>query len=358
MSIIEQIIGAARGLALTISESSMPPEIVVTHPEGSPAEGTIAGRLLLERSEKGVRYGFTNTSPSALKFEPVEAISELRVSHKLHDLKSLADYVACYGDLNSAAFIDSPSCSEASIRVLLNEARPERGTVETRIERHPSWLAWFAGLKVTEAEFCSPSDLTHEEFADLLMDNVEDLDVQEMAMLVSRFRAAIKIEQDASLDSDGASGLRVTFSGGSSADRAPAKLPRHFDALIPPYAGTVDSGEEPRIRAKFRVRVIPSKKADSPMPTFRVTWANGAEYENEAARQLAAQVREALALPTRVYRGVPSVRRFVLPNPEPFESRWMPVSASPDSVLGSTQAPPDRATSAVADESMPPDMPF
>lgn len=309
MTIIETIIGAVRGMALTLTEAKLPHEIAVDYPPGSPAAGAPAGRFLLQRTSEGAQFVWHN-APAAYKPQP--AIADLRVGHDLTDLTSLSRYLTDHNEEAGAeVYVLAQPGRAATLRLVLEAERPERGGALTTVPRHPAWLAWASPFGAWGSPLV---DLTHEQLADLLMDNAEDLAEPALAVLVSRFRAATKIVQDVSLDSEGSSGLRVEFEGRSSADGAPAKLPRAFTARFPAYSGAWAAGEEPRHEARFRLRVIPPKRgAESPMPTFRLSWVNAAEYELAAARALETRVMEVIEPPTRVYLGTPSIEHVVLP---------------------------------------------
>lgn len=314
MTLIQQLIGAARGLALTLVEAKLPHEIPIAYPPGSPGEGAPAGRFLLQRTAEGAQYVWAG-APAAYKAQP--AIAELVVDHKLTDLTSLSRYLTDHEAVaESEVFVSAPPSQPANLRMVLDAEQPELGGASVVVPRHPAWQAWAAPFG--RAASAAPVDLTHEQLADLLMDNAEDLVEPALAALLSRFRSAVKIEQDVSLDSEGSSGLRIEFAGRSSVEGAPAKLPRTFAALFPAHTGAWPAGEEPKLRAEFRLRVLPPKKgAESPMPTFRLTWTNAAAYELAAARLLEARVMEVIEPPTRVYLGVADIQHVLLPNVAP-----------------------------------------
>lgn len=301
LEMLKTAIAAVKDLA----QMQRPTVIAVDYPSTSQFAGAEAGQLV--RVEDGPGQAKYSWVPAPLSPPGVpEMRAELVYRHCFAELFSFARFAAAMSDELALdpvhVFVGAKPFEPAGLQAFCAR-RPEAGTVTGSIARHPSFLRWLAGVGSGNAK-----DLTHEQLADLLVDNQEDLDERELAAVIKQFRAAKTVEYDADLDAAGSIGLRTTWKGNSKAE---VHLPREFGATFPAYSGAWAAGDEPKHSARFRLRLVPPK-GDAVVPTFRVIWVNALDFELEAARVLAAAVQEAVhELP--VYLGAPSIQHFVLP---------------------------------------------
>ena len=301
MTILETI-DALAGHVKQLVGLQRPTTIPVFYGPGSPFEGHGVGHLVRHTNEEGHESYALERYPRGVDPEP--QVAEHSFSHSFDDLDSLTEWV---GEAISAGgerslFVETPIFNRALV-TCLDEHRPELGKVHATIDRHPAWRRWSEGAGRGEH-----IDLTHLELADLLVDNVEDLDDPTIASIVKAFRAAKTVEYDADLDEVGAIGLRTTWKGNSKAD---VSVPREFTASFPAFSGAWDPGAEPKFRAAFRLRLVPPK-GEATAPTFRILWVNAREYELSAARALKARVVE-LAEGVPVYLGRADAKHFAIP---------------------------------------------
>lgn len=306
MTILE-ILAAVRGVFDAAMGARLASEIVVQHPAWSPGKGTEAGRFLLKRDANG---GFTYEWKSVpADIEEVEARAELRTDHSFTSLASLAEYLK--EEAEASVFVHGEPFQALTAEAMLDEERPEIGSVSIGFARHPAWVRW---NKVV-GDGTEHEDLSHVELADLLLDNAEDLEDPMLARVLARFRSSRTIEADADLDTGESMGVKVTWSGGAGSNKtAPVQVPRDFSANFPAFAGAWDPGAEPKHAARFRLRVIPPKgdKVDA-APTFRILWVNALDYEREAATAVHAVVREKTPTSIPCFQGTPKVRKLVMP---------------------------------------------
>lgn len=322
MSLIESLVGAAKGLVTAIAEAKLPHEVLETYPETSQASGARYGRYLLARTEKGFEYRLT--SPAA--FEPEEARAELVLGHAFSHLSSLADFLVGFSGALDGIPVAEAYLSfvggVANVHCLTNPDRPEEGRLGLVFDRHPAWHRWSrVGPGFAEGLH---ADLSHVQIADLLLDNAEDLDEPLIAKHLSSLRAARQVEYDANLSGGGSMGVKTIF----GLDRASeTQIPREFTARFPAFTGAWwPTGDEladvedadaagrtadPAFQARFRLRVMPPK--DGASPIFRLIWINARDYEHQARLALGARCREVLKDVARVYLGTPSVHRYILP---------------------------------------------
>ncbi len=282
-----------------VNLAKQPHEIVVEFPAGSPGEGTEAGRYLLQREALGAaRYDW---KPTERDVKLVAEVVDFTESHKADDLGSLVALL--HGESGAAIFINAKKYDTASIFAPMNRTHPAHGGVSFFVARHPGWHRWAQPLVCGR----SSVDVTHEQLADLLLDNAEDLAQPQVAQVIAAFRAARTVEYDGDFNTTGGIGVKVTFKAGSSQ----VQVPRAFEVKLPSYAGIWPEGEGPVQLARITVRVLPPTKEDA-APRFRLLWVNAAECEHAAAIALEAAVRNA-AGEIPVYLGTFSATRYVLP---------------------------------------------
>lgn len=288
-----------------INEVRQPHEIVVNYPIGSPAEGALAGRFVLDRSEKGSAYRWVD-APRAVELE--EDVAELVEGHTAKALGSLIDLLQARGDEYSAIFVNATPFGAAQIVAPLHLDHPKRGSVRFEARRHPSWMRWHQAVGPTLTR-----DLTHEQLADLMLDNQEDLAQPQIAQVLASFRAAKTVEYDGDYNTSGGIGVRVAW-GGAKGGESVVAVPRSFVAALIPFAGVWDDeSQAPREVARFTLRVLPpARGTEDAAPRFRITWVNAAEYELRAGALLAAKVAQ-IAPNEKIYLGTYEAKRYVLP---------------------------------------------
>lgn len=308
MSLFGDVSGVVKSAIGYVEGARMPHEIVVNYPEGSQARGAEAGRFLLKRASDGAHYVWSETPR---EYERPLVTADVEINHTFLDLGSLLSFLEAEGDPapgddagTKAIFIYGQPFGCRSLSALLDDLNPQEGSLSLAFQRHPAWVRWSNIVGHGQHK-----DLDHLSLADLLLDNAEDLEEPTLAQYLAQFRSAKSIEYSADHDTGAAQGLMVRWSGRAGADKTTeAKVPREFAANISAYVGAWPPGEEPTHRAMFRLRVIPPK-GEAVTPTFRLTWVNALDYENEAASVLASAVRSKTTLP--VYLGEPNVRRYV-----------------------------------------------
>lgn len=281
---MEKLIGIVRGLYEAALAARSPHEILVKYPEGSAAAGTLAGRYLLKRDAAGtLEYGF---APAKRSITPEPAFAELVQEHEFRDLESLHEYLSRRGAEHSV-FVHGEPFRPYEVESL-DVDTPEAGVVTMPVRRHPTWARWARVAGIGEHV-----DLTHEQLADLLIDNAEDLHDPMLARVVAQFRGARKVEYDANLE------------------QSNAQLPREFAASVPAFIGAWDPGSEPRHTAIYRLRVL-APKGESATPMFRILWVNALDYEIAAAAALRERVLEMLT-GHAVYIGKASSKHYISP---------------------------------------------
>lgn len=301
---LTEILQNFRSFALDLRELVTPAEIPSFYPKGHPSEGSLAGRYLLQRQAHGAaKYDFA-ASPMAV--DRTEARAEIEIAHAFDELDSFVRFVSDHP--KAIAFVHAERMEVARLSALLDHDRPEMGMVSMPFRRHPAWVRWNTGA----GDGSKSHDLTHVEFADLLLDNAEDLLERALAQYFAKFRAARTVDYVADHDTGSEMGVRLTWSAAKSTD---AKVPRDIEANIPAFVGAWSPGAEPSHLAKFRLRVIPPREAGEAQPTFRILWVNAHDYELEAAGSVYRAVVGAFAGKIPTYLGTPSARRFVIPAP-------------------------------------------
>ena len=305
---IVDVFRGAMGLVEAAADIRRPNEIVVKFPPGSAAEGTEAGRYLLTRGPNGeLAY---NWKPTGRAVDMMSAVSEQVVNHEFGNLASLKEW--CDGaSLNSPLFVDAKPFGEPVLRVAIDTKLAAAGQVSMKVPRHPIWKRWVGYLG--NAASAASIDLTHEVFADLLVDNAEDLAEPTIASMIATFRGARSVTYEASMDSAQSSSVRVEWKGASGGEfrKTDVTVPRMFVVHLSAFGGIWPEGEEPKYAARFRVRVMASKKADDAAPVFRIAWLNALDVEASALADLQAYVRTETGRVTLL--GTPSAQTFVPP---------------------------------------------
>lgn len=302
MSIVSEIVTALQSFKDQALKASMPTQIVVPYPPGTPAAGVEAGRFLLRLESGDHHYQW---EPAPLIQASTQAIAENIITHAFLDLES---FVRWLPDAGASVFLEAQPFSQAALRAL-NEGAPERGAQTMLFQRHPSWLRWSFG-----AGQGAHKDLTHVQIADLLLDNAEDLTQKEIAKMFAVFRAARTVEYVGDHDTGAAMGVRVNWKGGSAAETVDAAVPREFTASIPAFTGAWAPGKEPHHEARFRVRVIPPRgEGPDAQPKFRILWLDAQDFELDAAAALKDAVAKAFGSKAPVYLGTPHAQHFVMP---------------------------------------------
>ncbi len=298
---VEEFVKLIRGAIESVRQAEMPHEIEVKYPDTSPFAGTTAGRYLLERTEAGSSYMW---HPEArLTPQPEPEFAELVTHHRLGDVEDIVGWLDQRPD---EVFVDVPVADAATI-VAVDQEQPQRGSVTVRVGRHPAWVRW-----ARVAGYGDAKDITHEQLADLVLDNREDLEEPAVAQYLAAFRAVKSVEYDADLGDARSESVRVTYKGRDGA-QGDLSIPRCITAKLPAFTGAWPAGEEPRYVAEFRLRVLPPPRgSDDPTPRFRILWVNAPDFELQAARGLVARVRELMG-ERKVFRGVPDCARFACP---------------------------------------------
>lgn len=300
---LEHLISAARAFLVS---RNMPHQIEIKHPPGSPAAGAPRGRYLLKLQGDGsCRYEYMPEDPS---YTPAPAVAELEVAHRFGDVPSLIAFLDPHD--HADVWLDVQDTGAALVGVL-DPTKPELGTVRALIPRHQSWVDWAAGGLGSGAAV----ELSHEALADRLNDYEGELVEPAMAVLVSRFRGAVKIDYEPTLDRPESSGLRISWKGqATDAQGAKMDLPKTFGVMIKPWVGAWEPGSEPALRAIFTLRPVPPK--DGAVPTFRLRWQNAAEFRLAAGELLRRAILsgvEALEGNQRLMLGVPASTHRLLP---------------------------------------------
>jgi len=275
--------------------------IDVPYPTTSSLHGAIAGTLVRQEGPgPGPRYHFEPAPPDA----PRKALAPLVVAHHFEVLTDLAEAARPYpGDV---VFLSCPTgCS--ALLITFDIKHPEAGSCSMSIARHPDFLRWWRAIPMDHPY----TDMTHEQLADLVLDNQECLVSRADAHQLARFRYARTIEA-ASDRTTGDETVKVSFrgSGGKPGAEEDFAIPRDVELSIPAYTGAWPPGEEPRHRAILRLRVVPLKGDSAPL--FRASWADAPGFELTAAAALTARVRGVFG-ERHVYRGAPSAVRYVIP---------------------------------------------
>lgn len=294
----EQVFAAAKAVIQEISAAKLPVTLPVLYGPTSPLAGKSAGNLVLQRSDEGaVSYGMV---PNAMDHGRRDAPSDLVLQHQIDDVASLARWTAARGLALTFVKVDAGG---AHLKTMIGEESPELGVVSTDLPRHPDFSA-FAQLDCQAGR-----DLSHIDFADLLLDRIEALDDPMVAAAVASFRSAKTISYTGDLDTGATVGVSVSWAGKSkSGDLA---VPREFSAHFRAFAGLAGApdGQDDELASKaiFRVRVMAGKEADA-APVFRVRWANAPEFALDSSRKLLAHLERELKRP--VFLGVPRVQHY------------------------------------------------
>lgn len=313
MGFVEQFTAAAAaaaGFLESFADRKRPHEIEVKYPATSPAAGALAGRFLLKRGATGgLEYEF-HDEPEA--FTPEKALAELVIGHKFMDLSSLAEWLTEASNKESA-FLTAERFKTTTLSVAIHADRPEEGLVYLPVERHPIWLRWFGVLGTGP----QARDLDHVTFADLLIDNREDLVQPQVASMIASFRSARTIRYAADLDNMQSFGIAVEWKGASSDDpkKSTTQVPRDFEVKLPVWAGVYPEGEEPKYTLKVRVRVVAPKGDADAAPMFRVLPLNAIDIEAKALSDLDEHASGALG--RTVYVGERKVETFIVPGLAP-----------------------------------------
>lgn len=276
-----ELTAAVRGLVHSLSEQKMPTSIEVKHPPTSPLAGDTAGLLVLERGPQGGTSYKWHQAPTA---SPPEKLADYNRTATCEDIESA---LALRQEGDSSVALSCPAFKPAKLVLLRNTGVPDEGHAETEVARHPAWLRWVAKIGTGQAV-----TLSHKDFADLLLDNREDLVEPMIATVVSSFKAAKTVEYDAELDDSESMGLKVTWKGGTK--HGNVAVPRSFQAKVPPYAVRGALVPSETIVMDIRVRVVKGEDEDGEaQPVFRLIWVNALDYEEAAALALCAKVRAA-----------------------------------------------------------------
>ena len=278
---LSELTAAVRGVIHSLSESKLPTTIELTYPAYSPLAGESAGMLVLER---GVHGGTSyKHHPSAVGQPPAKMAENSRAA-ACEDIESALSLNQ--GESSSVA-LSCPAFKPAQFDLLRNTELPDEGHAKTEVARHPAWVRWVRKIGTGEAV-----TLTHKDFADLLLDNREDLVEPMIAKVVSSFKTAKTVEYDADFDDVESMGLKVTWRGGSKT--AQVDVPRSFQAKVPPYAVRGALVPSETLVMDVRVRVVKGEDEDGEaQPVFRLIWVNALDYEEAAALALCAKVRVA-----------------------------------------------------------------
>lgn len=299
---LSELTAAVRGVIHALSERTLPDSIDLTYPEHSPLAGYSAGKLVLERKDGG---GTQYTIYDPTKDAPEKPSPHVR-SGEFEDIES----VLAFGSKGSSLAL---SCVpfEAPVAAMLRDVDlPGAGTVTAKIARHPAWVRWTKGIGRGDVV-----ELGHQAFADLLLDNKEDLVEPMIAKLVSSFRAAKTVSYDADLDDVGSIGLRVEWKGG--AKTGTVEVPREFAVDVPAYAARGQIVPSAKLRMEIRVRVVPGK-GEGAAPVFRLIWVNALDYEEEAAAVLSVLIkRECEFRGIEFLRGKQTAKAFVFSDSAP-----------------------------------------
>lgn len=293
----DQVFGTAKAVISELAAAKLPVSLPLVFGPTSPMAGKSAGALVLMRDASGFRYQAVNNATDTAR---VHAPSDLVILHGLDDVASLAKWAS--KEAAAVCFVRIGP-DGAQLKTMLHEQRPELGAVDTALVRHPDYRA-FARLDAQEGV-----DLSHVDFADLLLDRVETLEDPMVAQLVAGFRSAKTISYTGDLDTGATVGVSVSWQGkGKNGEIA---VPREFAAHFRAFAGLAEpvlgAADELTSRAIFRVRVMPGK-GDDAAPTFRVRWANAPEYALDSARRLISHLEGELKRP--VYLGAPKVQHY------------------------------------------------
>jgi hypothetical protein len=295
----EEVFGAAKAVIQELSAAKLPVTLPIVYGPTSPLAGKSAGNLVLLRNSEGAIQYSTHANP--LNAERVHAPSDLVLLHQIDDVASLARWTALRPDALTFVKVDGMG---AHLKTMLHEQKPELGVVATDLLRHPDFSA-FAPLDCQAGR-----DLSHVDFADLLLDRIEALDDPMVAAAVASFRSAKTISYTGDLDTGATVGVSVSWAGKSKSGEI--AVPREFSAHFRAFAGLAEvsdglGGDELASKAVFRVRVMAGKEADA-APVFRVRWANAPEFALDSSRRLLAHLERELKRP--VFLGVPKVQHY------------------------------------------------
>lgn len=294
----EQVFASAKAVFQELYAAKLPVTLPIVYGPTSPLAGKSAGNLVLHRDEDGsISY---NAQPNALNAERVHAPADLVLQHQIDDVASLARWTEARPGALTFVKVDDLG---AHLKTMIGEAAPELGVVSTDLPRHPDFRA-FATLDCQHGR-----DLSHVDFADLLLDRIEALDDPMVAAAVASFRSAKTISYTGDLDTGATVGVSVSWAGKSKSGEI--AVPREFSAHFRAFAGLAEpadgQADELASKAVFRVRVMAGKEADA-APVFRVRWANAPEFALDSSRRLLAHLERELKRP--VFLGVPKVQHY------------------------------------------------
>lgn len=276
-----------------------PKVIKLRHPPGHAGAGLETGAQLVWNGASYQKIG--------QEIGRIEAQADIEIGHTFRDLTSIKTY--CQQEERPGDWFMWERADFGSVRLVrFEDKEPELGQVTLDFNRHPAFRKWHHRFDDAQRDTI---DIGHEDFADLLLDNREDLDDPHVASAVAAFRAARSIEYSSELDTSNSIGLKVSWKGGADGAVTNAPVPRNFTVNLPAFCGAWTPGEEPRHVAEFRLRVIPPRDKTGAAPLFRLTWANLAEFEMVAIETLRKAVTERVG--EKVYLCTPRSRRYVSP---------------------------------------------
>jgi hypothetical protein len=269
--------------------------------------GQSAGVLVLERDGNGgSRYAYRALER---RLPLLAARSELVINHALTDAASLNECLIAsrsalpgVGPVSHAFIAEKGPNLPIEVRVLIEPTRPELGTLKLTLDPHPLFASWF---KRTHG---GSGTLSHHDLADLLLDNAETLEDANVANVFIAIRASKSVEHAEDLGDATASTVVTRSVKGK--EGAPLRIPRRIVANVPVFVGAWEPGAEPKVRAEFSVRAVPT---DDGAPMFRVQWGNLGDVYAKGVLDVVKALRAQLAS-TLVLRGVPNVEHYDAPS--------------------------------------------
>lgn len=319
-NLFEAMRAGLAALSSAVLSAKMPHEIDLVHPPQHPFAGLPAGKLLLRINGRGAGY---EAAPFMAKPTLIDAVETLSSCADFGGaLDSALMYLRDHEHNNNAEiFVDAKDGQPAVVTALLDATRPKIGVVDAVVRRHPTWCriaSVFTNAKMGWAE------LSHEELADLLLENTDFLVHPDLALIVARFSGARRVSYEANLETERTQGVRIEWRGASvDAKGEPVQLPREIEMNIPAHVGAWEPGREPLINARFALRVLGREDA---APVFKLCWTNRAEHEMAARKALEGGVvhlvDQTWTAPNHsrkppVYMAAPDIRRVATGRPTP-----------------------------------------
>lgn len=313
-NLFETLRAGLAALSSAVLSAKMPHEIDLVHPPQHPFAGLPAGKLLLRINERGAGY---EAAPFMVRPTLIDAVETLSSRTDFRALDSALMYLRDHEHNNGAEiFVDAKDGAEALVTAYLDATRPKIGVVHAVVRRHPTWCRIADVFIDASDEPMGWAELSHEELADLLLENTDFLVHPELALIVARFSGARRVSYEANLETERTQGVRIEWRGASvDAKGEPVQLPREIEMNIPAHVGAWEPGREPLINARFALRVLGREDA---APVFKLCWTNRAEHEMAARKALEGgvvhMVDQTWTAPNhsrkpQVYMAAPDIRR-------------------------------------------------